>query len=135
MSFTAYLQHSLRVVEGDVHNAGGRIAVHRLDTLRVTNGLRHDAKLLTLSAGVSNTEVTLSPITASDPGALLRLTTDQPLDVRLNTSNASMLSAVHQLILGGSISALFLSVPGATAATVRVEVFGGGSIQASLPSP
>jgi hypothetical protein len=92
MSFTAYLTHTVRVVEGGVHNA-------------------------------------------SDPGSVLRLTTDQPLAVRLNASNASMLSAVRQLILGGSISALFLTVPGATAATVRVEVFGGGTMAAAMPAP
>lgn len=119
--------HIMRIIEGD-HGSGasGRIAVHRVDTLRVTGGLRHDSKLYTLSAGISNTEINLSPVTASDPGSVLRLTTNQPVDLRLNASNATMVSAVHQLMLAMSISALFLTVPGDTPATVRIEVMGGG---------
>jgi hypothetical protein len=135
MSFTAFLQHTLRISEADAFGADARTTVHRLETLRVTGATRHDSKLYTLSAGVVNTEINLSPITASDPGALLRLTTNQPLDVRLNASNASMLSAVRQLILGMAISALFLGVPGATEATVRIETIGGGSITTSTPAP
>jgi len=135
MSCSAFLQHSLRISEADSFNTEARTTVHRVDTLRVTGVLRHDSQLYTVSAGVVNQAINLAPITASDPGSVLRLTTNQPLDVRLNASNASMLSAVLQLILGGSISALFLGVPGDTPATVRVEVFGGGSIAASIPAP
>jgi hypothetical protein len=135
MSCTGYFVHTLRLMEGDAFGAEARTTVHRVDTLRLTGVTRHDSQLYTLSAALVNQEVNLAPITASEPGSLLRLTTDQPLDVRLNASNASMLSAVLQLILGASISALFLGVPGQTPATVRVEVFGGGSIQASIPAP
>ena len=135
MSFTAWLTHTLRVLESDGYGGAGRTTVHRIDTLQVTGGLRHDSKLYVLSAGVSNQAISLEPITASDPGSVLRLTTNQPVDLRLNASNASMLSAVRQLVLGASISALFLSVPGDTPATVRLEVMGGGTIAASIPAP
>jgi hypothetical protein len=50
------------------------------------------------------------------------------VDLRLNASNATMVSAVHQLILTMSISALFLTVPGDTPAR-RVLYDGEGPKQ------
>jgi hypothetical protein len=98
-------------------------------------GTRKEAKYYTLSGGVSNLALDLTPITASDPGAMLCLATDQPLDLRLNASNASMLSAVRGLRLGALISALFVTVPGSAAATIRLDVLGGGTVTASTPTP
>jgi hypothetical protein len=57
----------------------------------MTGGTRKEATYYTLSGGLSNVALDLTPITASDPAALLCLATDQPLDLRLNASNATML--------------------------------------------
>jgi hypothetical protein len=135
MSFTAELTQILRCTEQDAYGVGARTTEHRIHTMRLTGGSRQQSQLVVVSAGVSNQEILLSPITGSFPGLLLWLATDQPLDVRLNASNASMLSALRGLVLGASISALFVTPPSNADATLRVDVMGGGSVVASIPNP
>jgi hypothetical protein len=90
----------------------------------------------TLSAGLSQVTVNVSPIAASQPGSLLWFAADAPVDVRLNDASATLLSAVYQLMLGMStISALYLTPPPSAVATVRLELVGGGTLALSTPLP
>jgi hypothetical protein len=132
---TVQLTHILRELEQDAYGAGGRTVQHRVATLQATDVTRHESKRYTLSAGVSNREVTLDPITASDPGQILWLTTNQPVDLRVNASNATLWSAVRQLMCGTVISALYLTTVDSAVTTLRLDVFGGGSVTVSEPSP
>jgi hypothetical protein len=135
MSFTAELVDTLVVREVDGYGVAPRTTEHRIHTLRLTGGSRQQSQLVVVSAGVSNQEIILTPIAASAPGLLLWLATDQPLDVRLNASNASMLSALRGLVLGASISALFVTPPSNVDANVRLVTLAGGSVVASIPNP
>jgi hypothetical protein len=136
MSLTAEIQHILRIVEADALTGSGRTTTHRVETQKITGATRHDAKVYTLSAGLSQLAIDLSPIVASQPGALLWFTTDAPVDVRLNEVSATLMSAVYQLMLGMStISALYLTPPASAVATVRIELVGGGTLARSTPLP
>lgn len=110
-----------------------RTTVHRIASLLVTGVDKHDGKLLTLSAGVSVYAVDLSPITPSAPGQLLWLATNQPVDVRLNASNAAIISAVRSLMLAAAVSSLYLTTVDSGVTTLRLETMGGGSVQTNDP--
>jgi hypothetical protein len=136
VSLTALITHSLRINEQDALGNGGRTTTHRIDTQQITGATRHDSKVYTLSAGLSQVAVDLTPIVASQPGAFLWFTTDAPVDLRLNDLSATMLSAVYQLMLAmSSISALYLTPPASAVAVVRIEALGGGTIALSQPLP
>jgi hypothetical protein len=135
MSFTCELTTTCRVLEADSYGVGARTTEHRIHTLRLTGGSRQQSQLIVVSAGVSNQEITLSPVSATLPGLVMWLSVDQPIDVRLGASNASMISALRGLVLGASISALFVTPPSNMDATIRLVTMGGGSVVASLPNP
>jgi hypothetical protein len=135
MPLTVYLTHILREVEVDAFGAGGRTTTHRVATLQADGVSRTDSKLWILSAGLSNQEVNLSPLAASQPGNLIWLQTDQPLDVRLNSSNATLICAVHQMVLATVLSALYLTTVDSGLTTLRLAAWGGGSISVNEPSP
>jgi hypothetical protein len=136
MSLTGEITHILKILEVDAGGTSGRTTTHRVETSKIVGASRHDSKVYALSAGLSQVTINLSPIVASQPGALLWLTTDAPVDVRLNDASATMLSALYQLMLGMStISALFLTPPPSAVATVRIELVGGGTLHLSQPLP
>jgi hypothetical protein len=136
MSLTADITHILRLIEVDALTSSARTTTHRVETQKLTGATRHDAKVYTLSAGLSQLAIDLSPIVASQPGSLLWLAATAPLDVRLNGASATLMSAVYQLMLGMStISALYVTPPASAGATVRLEVLGGGTLALSQPMP
>lgn len=136
MALTADITHILKILEVDAGGTSGRTTTHRVETQKLTGATRHDSKVYTLSAGLSQVTIDLSPIVASQPGSLLWFAADAPVDVRLNDASASLLSAVYQLMLGMStISALYLTPPASQVAVVRVEVLGGGTLALSQPLP
>jgi hypothetical protein len=136
--FSVELLSTFRVREHDVFAAGGRTVAYRAATVQITGATRHHADVQTISAGVSNQEIPLAPLAASQPGSLLWLQANQPLDIRLNASNATMISNILSYILAASaaISALFVTNPNSlTEAVLRTELIGGGSLQAAVPLP
>ena len=138
MPFTVQVVQSYKVIVADTFGTGGRTEAYRLNTLEVTGASRRHSDVQSISAGGSNVEVPLSPIAASLPGHVLFLQSDRPLDVRLNASNATMISQVLAWIIGvsGAISALFVTnTDSLVSATLMLEVIGGGSIKASVPLP
>jgi hypothetical protein len=62
---------------------------------------------------------------------------NQPLDLRLNSLSGMAVCNVLLALLAASaaLSALYVTNPGSTDATLRLEVVGGGSLQASIPLP
>lgn len=134
MSFDAQALSTLRIIEGTTFGAGGRTATYRVGTIRATGAERYQEQTLTISANVSNQEITLTPINASNPGGLLFLQADHAVELRLNASNATKISGVLQMILAGTISSLFVTTSD-TATIFRSNVIGGGSVIASLPLP
>jgi hypothetical protein len=137
VSLTAEITHLLRITEQDALTSSARTTTYRTETQKLTGATRHDAKVYTLSAGLSQVAVDLTPIVASQPGSLLWFTANAPVDVRLNDASAAVLmSAVYQLMLGmSSISSLYLTPPASAGATVRIEIIGGGVLALSTPLP
>jgi hypothetical protein len=137
MPFTLQLTQALRILEQDVWGAGGRIVAHRVATVQITGAERRDDRLGIVSAGVSNQPLTLDPIAASAPGSVLFVQANLPLDLRLNNLSGALVCHVLLALLAASagISALYVTNPGTTEAVLRVEVVGGGSLQASVPLP
>jgi hypothetical protein len=136
VSLTAEITHVLKIREQDAGAPEARTTTYRVETQKVTGATRHDAKLYTLSAGLSQVAVDLTPIVASQPGALLWFAANAPVDVRVNDPSATVWSAVYQLMLGMStISALYLTPPASAGATVRIELVGGGTLALSQPLP
>jgi hypothetical protein len=138
MPFCVELVQTFRVRELDGFGAGGSPTVYRVQTVQVTGALRHHTDVQPISAGVSNQEITLAPLAASQPGSLLLLQANLPLDIRLNASNATMLSQILTTLIAasGAISALFVTNPNSlTDAVLRTELIGGGSLQAAVPLP
>jgi hypothetical protein len=138
MPFSVDVIQTFRVKEHDTFGAGDRTTVYRVATVQVTGATRHHADVQTISAGISNQEINLAPLAASQPGSLLLLQANLPLDIRLNASNATMISNILSYILAasGAISALFVTNPNSTTdAVLRTELIGGGSLQAAVPVP
>jgi hypothetical protein len=137
MPFSVQLTQTYRRIEADTFGAGGRIAALATATVQVTGATRHQEAVRTLSAGVSNLALGLDPIAASQPGSLLLVQADQPLDLRLNASTATLICGVLLWLFAASavISALFVTNPQTVDATVRTAVIGGGALQASIPLP
>jgi hypothetical protein len=133
MSVTVHITQTLRVLEGGSQGVAARTTVHRIASLQATGVERHDGKLLVLSAGLSVYAVDLTPITPSAAGQLLWLQANQPTDVRLNASNAAIISAVRSLLLAAAISSLFLTTVDSGVTTLRVECMGGGTVTTNDP--
>jgi hypothetical protein len=137
MPFSVQVTAMYRCIEADVFGAGGRITAHHIATAQITGAERRDARLGIVSAGVVDQAISLDPIAASQPGSVLWLQANQPLDVRLNSLSGAVISHVLLALLAASaaLSALYVTNPGTTEAVLRVEVVGGGSLQASVPLP
>jgi hypothetical protein len=137
MPFTLQLTQALRILEQDVWGAGGRTVAHRVATVQVTGAERREARLGTISAGVVDQPLTLDPVAASAPGSVLFVQANQPLDLRLNNVTATAICNVVLALLAASaaLSALYVTNPGPTDAVLRLEVVGGGVLQASVPLP
>jgi hypothetical protein len=136
MSLTAEITHLLRILEADAFSTAGRTTTHRVETQKIIGATRHDAKVYTLSAGLSQVALDVSPIVASLPGSLLWLTANAPVGLRLNDASGLFLSAVYQMMLAMStISSLFLTPPVSADATVHIELVGGGTVTYSTPLP
>lgn len=137
MSFSVQFSQMLRVVESDAFSLSGRSVEYMVNTVKVTGATKYRKTIELISAGVSNREVNLSPMGASNPGQSLLIVADQPIDIRLNASNNAMISQVRQLFMAVSntVSSLFVTVPGSVAATVMVHMIGSGAITTSVPIP
>jgi hypothetical protein len=137
MSFTVHVTAMYRCIEQEVFGAGGRITAHHVATAQVTGAERRDARLGTVSAGVVDQALTLDPVAASAPGSVLWVQANQPLDLRLNDVAATPVCHVLLALLAASaaLSALYVTNPNPTDAVLRLEVVGGGSLQASMPLP
>jgi hypothetical protein len=137
MPFTLQLTQHARTLESDFGGVGGRITDYRVATVQITGAERRDARLGTVSAGVVDQALTLDPVAASQPGSLLFVQANQPLDLRLNNLTATAICNVVLALLAASaaLSALYVTNPATTDAVLRLEVVGGGSLQASIPLP
>lgn len=137
MSFSVQISQELRVMEADMFGTSGRTTEYLINTVKVTGASRYRKTIETISAGISNQEINLSPLGSSNPGQSLLIVANQPVDIRLNASNNSMISQVRQLFIAVSntISSIFLGVPGSADATVMLHLIGSGSVVASIPVP
>jgi len=133
MSITVEITQMLRVREGGSQGVAARTTVHRIASLQATGVERCDGKLLVLSAGLSIVAVDLTPITASAAGMLLWLQANQPLDLRVNSVSAPVLSAVRSLLVAAAISSLYVTTVDSGVTTLRLEVMGGGSVTVNDP--
>lgn len=133
MAVTVQITQMLRVREGGSQGAGARTTVHRVASLQATGVERCDSKLLVLSAGLSAYAIDLTPITPSAAGQLMWLAANQPVDVRLNSSAAPVLSGVRSLLVAAAISAVYLTTVDSGVTTLRLEVMGGGSLTTHDP--
>jgi len=133
MAVTVQITQMLRVLEGGSQGVAARTTVHRIASLQATGVERHDGKLMVLSAGLSGQAIDLTPITPSAAGILLWLAANQPLDLRINSSAAPVLSAVRSMLLAAAISALYVTTVDSNTTTLRLEAMGGGSVQVNDP--
>jgi len=133
-TFTAEFVQTARILESDAFGTGGRTVVYRVNTLRVTGGSRRHEHERGVSASVSNLGVPLDPISDALSASVLWFEADNPLDIRLGASNSTMISGVRSMVIGATLSALFVTNPSSTvSAIMRVLVIGGASATASLP--
>jgi hypothetical protein len=137
MPFTVQLTATYKVLEADVWGAGGRCTDFRVATVQITGATRRDDKVRAISGSVVDQLLNLEPVAASQPGSVLFVQANQPLDLRLNSVTATPVCHVLLALLAASaaLSALYVTNPGTTEAVLRVEVVGGGSLQASIPLP
>jgi hypothetical protein len=137
MPFSVQLTATYKVLDADVFGAGGRTAAFHVATVQITGADRRDARLGIVSAGVVDQPLSLDPIAASAPGSVLFVQANLPLDLRLNDVAATPVCNVLLALLAASaaLSALYVTNPNPTEATLRLEVVGGGSLQASIPVP
>lgn len=138
MSLNLYVKQSVRITESDAFGASDRSTEFTIHTHRINAASAHQKTYRSISAGLSNQEINLSPITVSNPGKSIILISDQPLDIRINASNNSMISEVRQLMIAasGTISSLFIGVPNSTtAANIYINVVAGGTLTTSTPLP
>ena len=134
MSFDAQVLSTLRILEATTFGAGGRTAVYRVGTMKATGAERYQEQTQKISANLSNFELTLTPITASDPAGILFFQADHAVDLRLNISTAQRISGVLQMILAGTLSSIFVTTSDSIT-IVRSNVIGGGTVVASIPLP
>ena len=138
MAFNFYLGQTIRITANDAFASNDRTTEFQTNNLRVTAASAHNKTYRSLSAGVSNQEINLAPITGSNPGMVIAVFADQPIDVRLGASGNTMISCVYQLMLAVSnqLSALFIGVPGSLyGANVAIHAVAGGSLSVSTPLP
>lgn len=138
MSFNAEFKQSLRILESDVFGAGDRTTEYQINFFKITGASAISKTFRSISAGLSNQEITLTPVNTSNPGKSLIIVADQPIDIRLNASNNSMISEVRQLYIytSNTLSSLFIGVPNsANPANIFIHIVAGGSITTSTPLP
>lgn len=139
MSFNVGVKQTWRVSDRDSFGTGDKVTEFQLNTVKVTGASSYNKTFRSISAGLSNQEISLSPINASSPGEMILITSDQPIDIRFNSGvNSAIVSSVYQLFMINSnlISNLFVGVPGSTiAANLSVRIVRGGTISISVPLP
>ena len=135
--FTAECTTFWEVKVADQFGLNGRTRVFFPSTMRIVNADRYQAQTWIVSADLSATALTLTPLGVSAPGALLFLVADHPVDVRWNAaSDTVFLSSVRQLALAANFSNMYVTT-GSHATTLHMEVTGGSnaSVSTSLPLP
>lgn len=137
VAFTVRVDSTYQALLADQFAVMGRTFLYLPMTMKVLGCDRRNGDILTLSANLSAQALNLGPLGVSAPGALLFFMADQPVDLRTNAaSDATFLSAVRQMTLGATLSALFVTT-GSAATTILLEVVGGSAavVQTSLPVP
>lgn len=116
MSTTASLVASLTVKDGTTEKAkiSAAVAVAAGVDFRVLERVE-------VPALADNQEISLGGLTT---GKALLLQTDQSVQVRLNANDATEITVNSVLLLGGDVSALFVSNDGSNAANLEVLVAG-----------
>ena len=135
MAFTAEFVTTSKVLTGDQWGTGGRIEEYRVGSIRANGCERRMSQTWTISAGVSAQAIALGPLGVSAPGAVLFFQASDRVDVRTQTAaDTVFLSGVLQLLMGGNVSALFVTT-GDNPTTIRAFLVGGSnvSLTASLP--
>lgn len=135
MSMTAQVTTVFEVAESPAPGTGGRTVVFWPGHLKLTGADRRHSQSVTLSAGLSAHELTIPPLGHSATTSVLLLFSDQPLDVRIGASGASLISSVYQLMLAAHCSALFVTTPAAAAATIALEAVGGSATTITVSTP
>jgi hypothetical protein len=138
MAFNFYHNQSSKITVGDLFGSYDRTIEFQVNSFKITAASAHNKTYRSISAGLSNQSINLESITASNPGKSIMIMADQPIDVRLGASDASMISSVYQLVIAVSntVSSVFIGVPGSiAAANVMVHVVAGGTLSVSLPLP
>jgi hypothetical protein len=135
--FTTQIVAMSKTLEADTFGAGGRTTDFKVATVQIAGATRRDHKLRAISGSMVDQLVNLDPVAASQPGSVLWLQANLPLDLRLNSPTAAPVCNALLLLLAASaaVSALYVTNPGTTEAVLRVEAVGGGSLQASVPLP
>ena len=136
MSTTTELTQTYHVTEAGASGTGGRTVTYWAALIEVEGATQRESRTLVVSAGVSAQELTLGPFNAANPAALLVLTSDQQVDVRLNAATASAISAVRYLAVAAQISALFLTtISNVAAPHIALDAVGGSAATVCVTSP
>ena len=138
MAFNFYLGQTIRITANDAFASNDRTTEFQSNNLRVAAASAHNKTYRSISAGLSNQEINLAPVTGSNPGYIVALFADQPVDIRINASGNTMISCVYQMMLAVSnaVSSLFVGVPGSVyAANVAIHTVAGGTLSVSTPLP
>lgn len=136
-AFTARVTSVLEIGQAGQFGVMDRTIVYLPMTMRCTGADRRSGQVQTISANLSATQLTLTPLGGSALSSLLFFLADQPVDMRINAaSDVTFLSAVRQMTLGANLSALFVTT-GSNVTTVLLEMVGGSNatVTTSLPVP
>lgn len=136
MPFTMDMTTLLSTRENTAFGVGGRVTGYLPMTMMLTGADRHQAQRHIMSANLSQQQLTLTPLGISATAMLLLFATDNPVDLRLGTATAPLISAVRQLILGANVSSIWVDT-GSNVTKILLEMAGGSgaALEATIPFP
>ena len=137
MSFELQTTTIIETTEANTFGTGGKITGYRVATMRVTGADRHHVQTHKISADLSAVSIAIAPLAtdaSTASGAVLIFLSDKKVDLRVGAASHTALSSVQQLIMGATISALFVTT-GSQVTTIRTEIAGGSTATITASKP
>lgn len=134
-NYKATYANDLTVQLNNNFGAGGSVRIFDTNVVSVDTAEILKRDIREVSAGLSATEISISPF-ASDVGSasLLQLVTNHPVDVRLGDASNSPISNITYLAMAGNLSGLFLTT-GSLVTTAMITVLGGSNAVLTTRNP
>lgn len=135
MSNTVRFTMAYQIYEADQFTFLGRTVGYFPADMKLAGADRMHSQSWQISGGISAQPLSMLPLGPSAVTGLLFFLANQPVDVRLDSPSAAIISAVTMLMLGAHISALYVTTSNAT----KIQLFAAGGSAAvltcTLPNP